>query len=47
MPVHEECAKRIINVLALSTKNCNFFSLGHRYSNTSFVFQFLLTEASH
>ena len=35
MPVHVECAKRTFNVLALSTKNCNVFSLGHRYSNTS------------
>ena len=35
MPVHVECAKRTFNVLPLSTKNCNVFSLGHRYSNTS------------
>ena len=35
MPVHVECAKRTFNVLALSTKNCNVFSLWHRYSNSS------------
>ena len=35
LPVHLECAKRTLTVLALSTKNCNVFSLGHRYSNTS------------
>ena len=36
MPVHVECAKRTFNVLALSTKNCNVFSLGHCYSNACF-----------
>ena len=36
MPVNVECAKRTFNVLALSTDNCNVFSLGHRYSNTLF-----------
>ena len=41
MPVHVECAKRTFNVLALSTKNCNVFSLGHRYSNTSCFFIFI------
>ena len=46
MPVHVECAKHIFKVLALSTKNCNVFSLGHRYSNTS-VCPILLTETSH
>ena len=35
MLVHVECAKRTFNVLALSAKSCNVFSLGHRYSNTS------------
>ena len=35
MPVHVERAKRTYNVLALLTKNCNVFSLGHRYSNTT------------
>ena len=45
MPVHVEYAKRTFNVLALSTKNCNVFSLGHRYSIP--VFPFLLTETSH
>ena len=35
MSVYVECTKRTFNVLALSTKNCNVFSLGHRYSNTS------------
>ena len=35
MPVHVECVKRTFSVLALSTKNCNVFSLGHRYPNTS------------
>ena len=34
MPVHVECAKLTFSVLALSTKNCNVFSLGHRYSNS-------------
>ena len=33
MPVHVECAKPTFNVLALLTKSCNVFSLGHRYSN--------------
>ena len=33
--VHVECAKRTFNVLALLTKNCNVFSLRHRYSNTT------------
>ena len=48
MPVHVECAKRTFNVLALSTKNCNVFSLGHRYSNTScFSIYIFLTETSH
>ena len=46
MPVQVECAKRTFNVLLLSTKNCNAFSLGHRYSNTSCFFPFLLTETS-
>ena len=41
MPVHVECAKRTFNVLALSTKNCNVFSLGHGYSNTSCFFIFI------
>ena len=41
MPVHVECAKRTFNVLALSTKKCNVFSLGHRYSNTSCFFIFI------
>ena len=35
MSVHVECAKRTFSVLALSTKDCNVFSLGHRYFNTS------------
>ena len=35
MPVHAECTKRTLNLLALSTKNCNAISLGHRYCNTS------------
>ena len=35
MPVHIECAKRTFNVLTLSTKNCNVFSLGQRYSSAS------------
>ena len=34
MPVHVECVKRTFIVLALPTKNCNVFSLGHRYSDT-------------
>ena len=34
MPVYAECAKHIFNMLVLSAKNCNIFSLGHRYSNT-------------
>ena len=34
MPVHVQFTKRTFNVLALSTKNCNLFSLGYRYSNT-------------
>ena len=34
MPAHLECAKNIFNMLALSAKNCNIFSLGHCYSNT-------------
>ena len=42
MPVHLECAKGAFNVLGLSTKNCNVFSLGH-----SPIFRFLLTETSH
>ena len=32
MPVHVECEKRTFNVLALLARNCNVFSLGHRYS---------------
>ena len=40
MPVHVECAKRTFSVLALSTKNCNVFSLGHRYPNSSCFFHF-------
>ena len=35
MPVHVEYAKRTFNVFPLSTKSCNVFSVGHRYSNTS------------
>ena len=35
MPVHVEYAKRTFNVLALSAKNCNVFSLRHCYSNTA------------
>ena len=35
MSVHVECTKRTFNALALLTKNCNVFSLGHCYSNTS------------
>ena len=38
MPVHVECAKRTFNVLALSTKNYNVFSLGHRYPNCFSIF---------
>ena len=38
MPIHVKCAKRTFNMLALPTKNCNVFSLGHRYSNTSCFF---------
>ena len=34
MTVHVECAKRAFNVLVLSLKNCNVFSLEHSYSNT-------------
>ena len=45
MPVHVECAKRTFNVLALSTKNCNVFSVGHR-SLIPLVFPFLLTNSS-
>ena len=47
MPVHVERAKHTFNMSALSTKKCNVFSLGHRYSNTSCFFPFLLTETSH
>ena len=46
MSVDVECAKPAFNLLALSTKNCNVFSLGHRHSNTS-CFSILLTETSH
>ena len=46
MPVHVECAKSKFNVLASVTKNCNVFSLGHCYSNTTY-FPFLLVETSH
>ena len=35
MLAHKECAKRTLNSLALLTKNCNVFSLGQRYSNTT------------
>ena len=35
MPVHVECAKPTLSVLALLTKSCNVFSFGHRYSNTT------------
>ena len=35
MPAHVEYAKRTFNVLALSAKNCNVFSLRHCYSNTA------------
>ena len=35
MPVHVECAKCTFNVLGLSTKNRNVFSLRRLYSNTS------------
>ena len=35
MPVHVECTKCTFNVLRLSTKNLNVFSLRRRYSNTS------------
>ena len=45
MPVHLECAKGAFNVLGLSTKNCNVFSLGH--SPIPPIFPFLLTETSH
>ena len=45
-PVHVERAKRTLNVLALLTKNCNVFSLGHR-TLVPLVFPFLLTETSH
>ena len=42
MPVKRiECAKRTFTVLALSTKNCIVFSLGHRYSNTSCISIFI------
>ena len=47
MSAHAECATRAFNVLPLSTKNCNVFSLGHRYSNTSCFSIFFLTETSH
>ena len=43
MPVHLECAKGAFNVLGLSTKNCNVFSLGHSPP----IFRFLLTETSY
>ena len=36
-----EYAKCTFNVLALSTKNCEVFSPGHRYSNTSCFFVFI------
>ena len=40
MPLHVECATRTFNVLALLTKNCNVFSLGHRYSKYHLFFHF-------
>ena len=43
MPVHVEYAKCRFNVLALSTKYCNVFSLWHRYSNT-FYFSILINR---
>ena len=46
MPVNVERAKRTFNVLALSTKNCNVFSIRHGYSNTS-CFSILLAETSY
>ena len=46
MSVHVECAKRTFNVLASLTKNCNAFSLGHRYSNTTCVSFFINSNFS-
>ena len=46
MPVHVECAKHTFNVLALSAKNCNVFSLG-TITLIPLAFSFLLTETSH
>ena len=43
MPVHIECAKRTFNVLTLSTKNCNVFSLGQCYSSVS-CFSFFMNR---
>ena len=40
MPLHVECATRTLNVLASLTKNCNVFSLGHRYSKYHLFFHF-------
>ena len=44
MPVHLECAKGAFNVLGLSTKNCNVFSLGH--SPIPPIFRFLILHFS-
>ena len=35
MLLHAECATCTFKVLVLLTKNCNVFSLGRRYSNTT------------
>ena len=35
MPAHVEFAKLTFNILALLSKNCNVFSHGHRYFNTT------------
>ena len=44
MPVHVERAKQTFNMSALSTKKCNVFSLGHRYSNTSCFFSIFINR---
>ena len=46
MPVHVECAKRIFNVLALSAKKRNVFSLGQCYSDTFCFSIFINTNLS-
>ena len=43
MSVHVECAKRALSVLALLSKNCNVFSLGHCNSNTT-CFSFFINR---